>query len=80
MVFHVLVVITLAPTIGASPMSSMYGVWRYHWNISAASGGVGSPSIMPVVNPVMMSVIAIARGSKPFDLNHCTMRSLPADV
>src|SRR5215471_6228520 len=35
---------------------------------------------MPVVSPVMMSVIAIARGSKPFDLNHCTMRSLPADV
>ena len=40
----------------------MYGVCRYHWNSIAASGVVGSPSIMPVVSPVMMSVIAIARG------------------
>ena len=28
----------------------------------------------------VMSVVAIARGSKPLALNHCTMRSLPADV
>ena len=31
------------------------------------------PSIMPVVRPVRMSVIAIARGSKPLALNHCTI-------
>ena len=28
----------------------------------------------------MMSVIAMARGWKPLALNHCTMRSFPADV
>src|SRR6516164_2841741 len=46
----------------------------------AASGVVGTASTMPVVSPVMMSVNAIARGSNPFALNHCTIRSLPADV
>ena len=35
---------------------------------------------MPVDRPVMMSVIAIARGWNPFALNHCTILSLPADV
>src|SRR5437773_565040 len=28
--FHAFTVITPAPTIGARPISSMYGVWRYH--------------------------------------------------
>ena len=78
--FHVFCVTTVAPTTGARPMSSMYGVCRYHWNSIAASGGVGKPSIIPVVSPVMISVIAMARGSNPFALNHCTMRSFPADV
>ena len=35
---------------------------------------------MPVVSPVRMSVIAIARGWKPLALYHCVIRSSPADV
>ena len=30
--FHALRVITVAPMTGARPMSSMFGVCRYHWN------------------------------------------------
>ena len=40
--FHAFFVMTVAPTTGARPMSSMFGVCRYHWNSSAASGVVGT--------------------------------------
>ena len=53
---------TVAPTSGAMPRSSMYGVGRYHWKVSAASGGDGMASIMPVCRPVMMSVVASGTG------------------
>ena len=79
--FHAFVVMTPAPTIGAQAESRACTASAGTTGTAARPAAVvGRPSIMPVVRPVVMSVIAIARGSKPLALNHCTMRSLPADV
>ena len=56
----------------------MYGVCRNHCSDAAASGVVGSASIMPVFRPGRMSVAASATGWKPSLFQACTMRSSPA--
>ncbi len=71
---------TVAPTSGPARCRACRASACTTGTPSPRSGGVGSASIMPVVSPVRMSVIAIARGWKPFALYHCVMRSSPAEV
>ena len=76
--FQTSALMTVAPTSGAQPMSSMLGASANHWVDRAYSGVLGKPSISPLCSEGMISVDWITTGLKPAWRKPSTAASSPS--
>ena len=80
--FQAASVITVAPTSGASLMSSMCGASLKICSATAYTGGIGAALIAPVGSFNCLGISPAASGTawKPFEVYHCTIFGLPSVV